>query len=100
MCSHVSDFVISLAGRDRDEVLLVLREEENYLWLANGKTRRAEKPKRKKRRHTAFVAHSDARTRDKLLETGRLTNSDIRKALSIWAGENQNTDQERESEHG
>lgn len=100
MCSHVSDFVISLAGRDRDEVLLVLREEENYLWLANGKTRRAEKPKRKKRRHTAFVAHSDARTRDKLLQTGRLTNSDIRKALSIWAGENQNTDQERESEHG
>nr|WP_297280373.1 KOW domain-containing RNA-binding protein [uncultured Butyricicoccus sp.] len=100
MCSHVSDFVISLAGRDRDEVLLVMREEENYLWLANGKTRRAEKPKRKKRRHTAFVAHSDARTRDKLLQTGRLTNSDIRKALSIWAGENQNTDQERESEHG
>ena len=100
MCSHVSDFVISLAGRDRDEVLLVMREEENYLWLANGKTRRAEKTKRKKRRHTAFVAHSDARTRDKLLQTGRLTNSDIRKALSIWAGENQNTDQERESEHG
>lgn len=100
MCSHVSDFVISLAGRDRDEVLLVMREEENYLWLANGKTRRAEKPKRKKRRHTAFVAHSDARTRDKLLQTGRLTNSDIRKALSIWAGENQNTDQEGESEHG
>ena len=100
MCSHVSDFVISLAGRDRDEVLLVMREEENYLWLANGKTRRAEKHKRKKRRHTAFVAHSDARTRDKLLQTGRLTNSDIRKALSIWAGENQNTDQERESEHG
>lgn len=100
MCSHVSDFVISLAGRDRDEVLLVMREEENYLWLANGKTRRAEKPKRKKRRHTAFVAHSDVRTRDKLLQTGRLTNSDIRKALSIWAGENQNTDQERESEHG
>lgn len=100
MCSHVSDFVISLAGRDRDEVLLVMREEENYLWLANGKTRRAEKPKRKKRKHTAFVAHSDARTREKLLGTGRLTNSDIRKALSIWAGDNQNTDQRGESEHG
>lgn len=47
MCSHVSDLVISLAGRDRDEVMLVVREEENFLWLANGKLRRAEKPKRK-----------------------------------------------------
>ena len=100
MCSHVSDLVISLAGRDRDEVMLVVREEENFLWLANGKLRRAEKPKRKKRRHTTFVAHCDERTREKLLTTGLLTNSDIRKALSIWAGENQNTDQERESEHG
>lgn len=95
MCSHVSDLVVSLAGRDRDEVLLVLREDETYLWLANGRTRRAEKPKRKKRRHTVFAAHCDARTRDKLLQTGRLTNSDIRKALSIWADENQNTDQGR-----
>ena len=100
MCSHVSDLVISLAGRDRDEVMLVVREEENFLWLANGKLRRAEAPKRKKRKHTAFIAHCDACTREKLLTAGRLTNSDIRKALSIWAGEKQNTDQERESEHG
>ena len=95
MCSHVSDLVVSLAGRDKGEFLLVLREDEQYLWLANGRTRRAEKPKRKKRRHTAFEAHCDARTRDKLLETGRLTNRDIRKALSIWADENHHTDQGR-----
>ena len=31
MCSHVSDLVISLAGRDRDEVMLGVREEENFL---------------------------------------------------------------------
>ena len=95
MHSHVSDLVISLAGRDRDGVFLVLREEEHFLWLANGRGRRAEKPK-----HTAFAGHCDARTREKLLGTGRLTNSDIRKALSIWAGDNQNTDQRGESEHG
>ena len=31
MHSHVSDLVISLAGRDRDGVFLVLREEEDFL---------------------------------------------------------------------
>ena len=90
MQSHVSDIVVSLAGRDAGETLLVLREEENFLWLANGKRRRAERPKRKKRKHTAYAGACDERTRQKLLEMGRLTNSDIRKALALWAGENQN----------
>ena len=100
MQSHVSDIVLSLSGRDKGKAMLVVREDEQYLYLANGKGRRAEKPKRKKRKHTAFAGHCDARTREKLLGTGRLTNSDIRKALSIWAGDNQNTDQRGESEHG
>ena len=95
-----SNIVRSAAGRDRGKLFAVLAVEGEYLLLADGKTRKVESPKRKKRRHTTFVAHCDERTREKLLTTGRLTNSDIRKALSIWAGENQNTDQERESEHG
>lgn len=90
MRSHVSDIVVSLAGRDAGETMLVLREDETFLWLANGKRRRAEAPKRKKRRHTGYAGPCDARTRQKLLETGRLTNSDIRKALAIWSGDNQN----------
>lgn len=60
----------------------------------------APKAQAQKRKHTAFAGHCDARTWEKLLGTGRLTNSDIRKALSIWAGDNQNTDQRGESEHG
>ena len=71
MHSHVSDLVISLAGRDRDGVFLVLREEEDFLWLANGRGRRAEKPKRKKRKHTAFAGHCDARTREKTARDGQ-----------------------------
>ena len=90
MQSHVSDIVVSTAGRDAGGHFLVLREDETFLWLANGKLRRGERPKRKKRRHTAYAGACDARTRQKLLETGRLTNSDIRKALDLWFGDNQN----------
>ena len=43
--------------------------------------------KRKRRKHVSYQGPSDGRTARKLLESGRLTNSDIRKALSLWTGD-------------
>lgn len=84
---HVADIVLSLTGRDRGLLLLVVAEEEEFLYLANGRARRAENPKRKRRRHVSYQGGSDARTRQKLCEVGRLTNSEIRKALALWTGD-------------
>lgn len=40
MESHVSDIVLSLSGRDKGQLMVVVREDGDYLWLANGKGRR------------------------------------------------------------
>ena len=82
MRSHVSDIVLSLSGRDKGRLLLVLREEEQYLYLADGRGRRAESPKRKKRRHTAYQGRCDEWTRNRLEQNGRLTNNELRRALA------------------
>lgn len=42
---------IPRAGRDRGRPMLVLRVEGEYAYLADGKLRRVEKPKKKKLRH-------------------------------------------------
>lgn len=85
MEARISDIVVPLKGRDAGLMMLVVREDPSYLWLANGKGRRAEAPKRKKRKHVRFVGTCDDWTRRKLAESGRLVNSDIRKALALWA---------------
>lgn len=82
----VSDIVLSLAGRDKGMHFIVLREEGQWLWLANGKARRAECPKRKKRKHTVQLGRCDDWTCSRIQETGRLSNSEIRKALAAWQG--------------
>ena len=87
MESHKSDIVLSLQGRDQGLLLLVVEEDEECLYLANGRQRRAENLKRKKRRHVSHQGTCDERTREKLQKTGRLSNSDIRKALALWTGE-------------
>lgn len=87
MDSHKSDIVLSCKGRDAGQLLLVVDEDGECLYLANGRERRAERPKRKKRKHVVHQGICDERTREKLLTTGRLTNNDIRRALVLWTGE-------------
>lgn len=85
--THTADIVLSLTGRDKGQLMLVVAEEGDFLLLANGRARRAESAKRKRRRHVSRQGACDERTRRKLLETGRLNNSDIRKALALWTGD-------------
>ena len=44
--ARLSDIVLSLTGRDRGQLMLVVAEEGDFLLLANGRARRAENPKR------------------------------------------------------
>ena len=59
-----SDIVKSIAGRDKGKFFFVMDVEGEYLLLADGKIRRLESPKRKKRKHAAFAARYDCRTAD------------------------------------
>lgn len=88
-----SDIVKSIAGRDQGKYFFVLAVEENFLLLADGKTRRLESPKRKKRKHTVFMAHSSCRVAEKIKCEEKITNSELRKTLAAF-GEDGNPDQE------
>ena len=54
-----SDIVKSAAGRDRGRLFFVLGTEGEFLLLADGKSRKLERPKRKKRKHVTFACRAD-----------------------------------------
>ena len=64
---QISDVVMSTAGRDQGEWFYVIDADPVYLFLANGKDRTIEKPKRKKRKHTKKVLRSETRVAGKIL---------------------------------
>ena len=82
-----SDIVRSDAGRDRGKLFIVLAVEGEYLLLADGKGRKVESPKRKKRRHVLFVAADDSRLSDKIKSEEKITNSELRRTLAAYRGE-------------
>jgi len=88
-----SDIVRSIAGRDKGKFFFVLDTEGEFLMLADGKTRKLENPKRKKRKHTAFVTSSDCRVAEKIRSEEKVTNSELRRTLAEYGGDG-NPDQE------
>ena len=69
-----SDIVRSDAGRDKGKLFAVLAVEGEYLLLADGKSRKVESPKRKKRRHVLFVASDESRLSEKIKSEEKITN--------------------------
>ena len=66
-----SNIVRSNAGRDKGKLFVVLAVEGEYLLLADGKSRKVESPKRKKRRHVLFVSAEETRLAEKIKKIGR-----------------------------
>ena len=85
--------VEATAGRERGKLFFVLQEDGDYLLLADGKSRRVEAPKRKKRKHVRFIAENGGRVAEKIKLSEHVTNSELRKAIAAYGGQD-NSDQE------
>ena len=85
---QLSDVVVSTAGRDSGEWFYVIAEDPIYLYLANGKDRSLDKPKRKKRKHVEKVLRSETRVAEKLRLGDKVLNGELRRDLAFLAREN------------
>ncbi len=54
--SYTGAVVQATAGHDKGGLFLVVAEEENFLFLVNGKRRKLANPKKKKLHHVALVS--------------------------------------------
>jgi ribosomal protein L14E/L6E/L27E len=82
-----SDIVTALAGREKGKCFFVLDVSDGYAYLADGKGRKLEKPKKKKLKHLQLRAKSENRTALKIKEGSKVTNSEIRRALAEISGD-------------
>ena len=86
-----SSLIVSKAGRDKGQLFYVIDTDEQYVYLADGKSRRLEKPKRKKRKHVEQVPRTESRIAEKIRNGEKVLNSELRKELaSISQKQSQN----------
>ena len=77
-----SDMIISLAGHDRAQLFFVVETDETCVWIADGKSRRLEAPKRKNRKHVRKVPQTDSAVARKLRNGDPVLNSELRRELA------------------
>ena len=74
--------VRSIAGRDKGDLFIVLSREGDFAYLANGELRKVDRPKKKKLKHLQGTNSVSEFIHGKLNTQGKVTNSEVRKALS------------------
>lgn len=79
----LGQIVISNAGHDRDSHLVVIGHEgENFVFVADGRLRTVEKPKRKKLRHVLRTDIYSPKISKKILQGMPVTNAELRKIIA------------------
>ena len=72
--------VKSIAGHDKDQYYVILDQDQEYVYVVDGKIRTLMKPKKKKKKHIQTLNYVDSDMKNQI-HCNRLLNSDIRKAI-------------------
>ena len=87
MTIKLADVVTSLNGRDEGKLFLVIGTENEYSMLADGKSRKIEKPKRKNNKHLRLEEKTDIPIAVKIVNGEKVTNNELRRALAQYAAD-------------
>lgn len=72
---------VSLAGHDKNDIYVIIEEGEEYVYLADGKSRTVDRPKKKNRKHIQIIKKM---TSEKP-EDG-FTDLEIKRAIKQYSG--------------
>ncbi len=80
--SMVGMLATSKAGHDKDSVYVILREEGEYVYIADGVGRTTEKPKRKNKKHIQLIKKKRLLEKEK-----RLNDIEVKKIIKAYQSE-------------
>lgn len=94
----IGDIVLATAGRDEKRIFVIISViDELYVHIADGKTRRVEKPKKKKIKHLGLIREANQEFIESILKNGKYTNSALRKAIDEYKKSLEKTDTDTDS---
>lgn len=81
--------VRSLAGHDKNNLFIILKESGEYVYLVDGKIRKLEKPKCKNKRHVQIILEKDETLSNKLIQGEPVLDEEVRYFIHRYKRENQ-----------
>lgn len=78
--------VRSLAGHDKGSLFIIIKEDAEYVYLADGRLRTVEKSKRKKKKHVQVSRIRDEKLCEKLMSGSTVTDEEIKYFIKCYEG--------------
>ncbi len=85
----VGQVVYSKCGHDKGKAFIVTEIEEGFLYLTDGKSRKMDKPKKKKTKHVQITNYYDDELKTKIENGEYLLDADFVKALKKYSDQKQ-----------
>ena len=79
----------SKAGHDRNQVYVILEEENDFYVVANGTTKPIAKPKKKKKIHLQLIKKIPSEVLEEIQEVNTMDDLTIKRILKVYNRRNQ-----------
>lgn len=73
--------VKSIAGHDQNQIYVIMKEEKDFLFLCDGRSKTTDRPKKKRKKHVQLIKTIPAELAELLAGRLEIKNEDIRKAI-------------------
>lgn len=80
----IGKFATSKSGHDKDTLYIIIKEDDKYVYLTDGKLKPLDKPKKKYRKHIQIINRIDETIQNKLDTKQCIYNEDIKRAIKLY----------------
>ena len=80
----IGKFATSKAGHDKTKLYVIIKEDSEYVYLADGDLKPFEKPKKKSKKHIQIINRVDETIQNKLENRQIIYNEDIKRAIKLY----------------
>lgn len=77
-------FATSKAGHDKGKLYIIMDEEDEYVYLSDGRLRTADKPKKKKKKHIQIIKKADKEILLSIESHRQISNEEIKRAIKEY----------------
>ena len=75
----------SKAGHDKDKIYVIVKEDTEYVWLADGKIKTFAKPKKKRKKHIQVIKYyNNAEIKNALSEGKKVSDLELVMVLKAY----------------
>lgn len=75
---------VSLAGHDTGKIYIIIEAEGEYVYLADGRLRPSDRPKKKKQKHVQIHCHIAPDIEEELKRDGVIKNETIKRVIKEY----------------